>query len=119
MKRIACLLASICTISGCATYRPLVDRRSIDDPQRYEYDLADCQAYARRVDPVASAGAGAFLGALFGAALGAAVGDHYVARDLATYGAVEGAAVGATGGANAQVNIIRNCMSDRGYAVLN
>ncbi|MGA9421908.1 MAG: hypothetical protein WBW61_06060, partial [Rhodanobacteraceae bacterium] len=75
MKRVACLVATVCTVAGCASYRPLVDRRSIDDPERYEYDLADCQSYARRVDPIASAGAGAVLGALIGAAFGAAVGD--------------------------------------------
>jgi len=56
---------------------------------------------------------------LLGAALGAAVGDHSVALDAARFGAVEGAVVGGTAGADTQVQIIRNCMSGRGYLVLN
>jgi uncharacterized protein YcfJ len=112
------IVAASCAACGCASYRPLVDRSSIPDQRQYEYDLSDCQAYARQVDPVASAGAGAVFGAIVGAALGAAVGDHHIAQDLAAWGAVEGAAAGASAGAGTQVDVIRNCMYQRGYAVL-
>ncbi|HET6546343.1 MAG TPA: hypothetical protein VFG55_06305 [Rhodanobacteraceae bacterium] len=119
MKLIACVVVSACSLAGCATYRPLVDMDGVQDRRQYQYDLADCQAYARQVSPVASAGVGALFGALLGAAFGAAVGDRDLALDVARFGAVEGAAAGGIGGGTTQVQIIRNCMSGRGYIVLN
>lgn len=106
-------------LNGCASYRPLVDARSVSSPQRYEQDLRECQHYAAQVSPGQSAVAGALFGALLGAAIsGALGGDRYVTEHVAAAGAVQGAANGAAGGADAQVQIIRNCMSDRGYDVL-
>lgn len=112
-------IAAIGLLSSCATYRPLVDMRDVTDRGQYERDLADCQNYAAPVSPGASAGAGAIFGAILGAALGAAVGNRDVALDAARFGAVEGAVAGGTAGAGTQVQIIRNCMSGRGYVVLN
>jgi len=116
---LAACVAALGLLSGCASYRPVVDLRDVTDRGQYERDIADCQNYAEPVSPGASAGAGAVIGALLGAALGAAVGDHSVALDAARFGAVEGAVVGGTAGADTQVQIIRNCMSGRGYLVLN
>jgi outer membrane lipoprotein SlyB len=106
-------------LNGCASYRPLVDARSVSSPQQYEQDLRECQHYAAQVSPGQSAAAGALFGALLGAAIsGALGGNHYVTEHVAVAGAVQGAANGAAGGADAQVQIIRNCMNDRGYALL-
>jgi outer membrane lipoprotein SlyB len=120
MKTLAA--AGICLsmlLNGCASYRPLVDSRSVSSPQRYEQDLRECQHYAAQVSPGQSAVAGALFGALLGAAIsGALGGNHYVTEHVAAAGAVQGAANGAAGGADAQVQIIRTCMSDRGYDVL-
>jgi outer membrane lipoprotein SlyB len=115
----AALVAVVGLLAGCATYRPVVDMQDVTDRGQYERDLADCQNYAAPVSPGASAGAGAIFGAILGAALGAAVGDHEVAADAARFGAVEGAVAGAAAGAGTEVQIIRNCMSGRGYRVLN
>lgn len=121
MKLIACIGLSIITLlNGCASYRPLVDERSITSRQRYEQDLRECQHYAAQVSPGQSAAAGALFGALLGAAIsGALGGGRYTTEHFAAAGAVQGAANGAMGGADAQVQIIRDCMSDRGYSVLN
>ena len=116
---LAASLAALGLLSGCATYRPVVDLRDVTDHGQYERDLADCQNYAEPVSPGASAGAGAIFGALLGAAFGAAIGDHSFAVDAARFGAVEGAVVGGTSAAATQVQIIRNCMGGRGYLVLN
>jgi hypothetical protein len=117
--RVLILLLLLAT-TACATYRPIVDTRNIDDPVLYEDDLVDCQSYAHQVSPARSAAAGAVIGALFGAAFAAALGgDRWLVEHVAASGAVQGAAVGAGSGAGTQVDIIRNCMSDRGYAVLN
>lgn len=120
MKAIACItLSATVLLHGCATYRPLVDRRSVSSPRQYEQDLHDCQRYAAQVSPGQSAAAGALFGALLGAAIsGALGGNRYVTEHVAAVGAVQGAANGAAAGADAQIDIIRSCMSERGYAVL-
>ena len=120
MKILACAGLSLAVLlQGCASYRPLVDARSVSSPQQYEQDLRECQHYAAQVSPGQSAVAGALFGALLGAAIsGALGGDRYVTEHVAAAGAVQGAANGAAGGADAQVQIIRTCMSDRGYDVL-
>ena len=120
MKTNACIgLCAVLLLDGCASYRPLVDARSVSSSQQYEQDLRQCQHYAAQVRPGQSAAAGALFGALLGAAIsGALGGDRYPTEHIAAAGAVQGAANGAAGGADAQVQIIRNCMSNRGYSVL-
>jgi outer membrane lipoprotein SlyB len=120
MKILSCAGLSLTVVlQGCASYRPLVDARSVSSPQQYERDLRECQHYAAQVSPGQSAVAGALFGALLGVAISGAIGgNRYVTEHVAAAGAVQGAASGAAGGADAQVQIIRNCMDDRGYAVL-
>jgi len=121
MKSLACIaLSAAVLLNGCATYRPLVDGRSVSSPQQYEQDLHECQRYAAQLSSGQSAAAGALLGALLGAAIsGALGGNRYVTEHVAANLAVQGAVYGAAGGADAQVQIIRGCMSERGYTVLN
>lgn len=109
-------------VAGCAThaYRPMVDFAGSQKTQaEYEMDLQDCQAYARQISLGGEAVAGLLAGALVGAALGVAIGDS---GDWASAGARGGAVGGAVGGganaAQTQVDIIRRCMSGRGYNVL-
>lgn len=119
MKPILLFAIAAC-LAGCAAsqYRPIVDLQGAD-PYLYERDLADCQAYARQVDPGANAVAGAVVGALVGAAFGVAIGDSSeFARTGAAIGALDGALVGGAGTAGTQVDIIRNCLGGRGYVVL-
>ncbi len=117
MNKIISLML-VATLAGCATYRPIVDTKGMN-PQAYESDLRECQAYAEQLNPAEHAAGGAVAGALFGAVLGAIVGNHDLAAQMAGVGAVSGAASGGGEGANAQKNIIRRCMSGRGYRVLN
>jgi outer membrane lipoprotein SlyB len=120
MKIQTCAALSLALLlQGCASYRPLVDAHSVSSTQQYEQDLRECQRYAAQVSPGQSAAAGALFGALLGAAIsGALGGNRYVTEHVAVAGAVQGAANGAAGGADAQVQIIRNCMDDHGYTVL-
>jgi outer membrane lipoprotein SlyB len=117
MRRLI-LLAITLLSTSCATYRPVVDIRDRQEAYEYERDLRDCQRYARSVDPAGSAIVGALVGAVVGAAFGAAVGDRSVALDVARVGAIEGGVAGAADGAGTQVDIIRNCLVERGYRVL-
>lgn len=115
---LAAALATAGILAGCANYRPIVDSQSITDPQRYELDLADCQRYAEQVNPAASALVGAALGALLGAALGAVADDPYWAITAAG-GAIGGLAGGTASAVGDQKDVVRECMRQRGYAVLN
>src|SRR6266699_2616742 len=90
------LVAIALGLAGCA-YRPIVDPKR-SDMARYETDLAECRQIAEQAP-----------GPGTGAAVGAAVG----------YGAGLGAAGGAGRAERDQRQVIRNCMTGRGHAVLN
>jgi hypothetical protein len=99
-------------------YRPIVDLEGVDT-SRYECDLSDCQAYAAQINTGQNAVGGAVAGALIGAAIGALIGDHgSYARYGAGVGAVQGGVGAAAGSVAAQATVVRNCMSGRGYRVL-
>lgn len=115
-----CLLVSM--ITGCANtganYRPVVDTKGVD-LNRYEADLGECQQYANQTAGAGqSAAAGAAAGAIFGAVLAAAAGGGASRKSTAGVGAVTGAAGAAGQGENNQRNVIRRCLSGRGYKVL-
>ncbi|MBI5277371.1 MAG: glycine zipper family protein [Burkholderiales bacterium] len=120
---IALTTAAALALAGCATtganYRPIVDLRG-SNPAAYETDLRECQAYATQTAGAGeSAAAGAVGGAILGALLGIAAG--YGSRNYqhtAGVGAVAGAAGAAAQGEQNQRDIIRRCMSGRGYNVL-
>lgn len=117
MKAPTILAIALALLSGCANYRPIVDSASIADPEKYEVDLKDCQRYADEVNPGGVALLGAVLGGVLGAAAGAIADDPDWALTAAA-GAVGGLAGGGMSGAQDQKDVIRNCMSQRGYAVL-
>ena len=58
-------------------------------------------------------------GALTGAAVGAAVGNSDTAQRAAGAGAVVGGAKGTGRGVAERDRVVRNCLRNRGYAVLN
>lgn len=123
MKKVlaAVLLASLaaCANTG-ANYRPIIDTKNGSvDMNKFEMDLRDCQQYANQVAGAASqAAAGAAVGAVFGAILASAAGKNYDRGATARVAAVTGAAAGAGQGETDQRNIIRHCLSGRGYSVL-
>lgn len=126
-KIMAIGLASSILLSGCAhnfveSYEPVIDTKNVD-PSKYQADLQECRAFAVREDPVRKAAEGAVAGALVGALLGAAIGSAYHQTGYgARIGAVQGAASGGIyaglTAAQAQQLIVRNCMAERGYAIL-
>lgn len=117
------VMAAATALSGCAMdmYRPMIDYDGSNKTQaEYESDLAECQGYARQINPAGQAFAGLLAGAVMGAAMGAVIGDTSGwAEAGAKGGAIGGATGGAANGAQTQVDIIRRCMVGRGYSVLN
>ena len=115
MKAVAIVVAL--SLSGCATYQPIVDTKGVDMNQ-YNTDLRECQSYAGQVDAGSHAAAGAVAGVVLGAVIGALIGGRQGANfGAATYG-VTGAAAGGAEGAQAQRGIILRCMTGRGYRAL-
>lgn len=117
------LLVLICITAflagGCAGTRRsevVIDPDGVDMGQ-FDRDLEDCRQIAKQVDQ--KAGAGAVGGALVGAAIGAIVGNSSTAARSAGVGAVLGGAGGAGSTHKEKKVVVKNCMRDRGYNVLN
>lgn len=114
------LLATL-TLSACQSnpaQRVIVDTKNVD-PAVYQQDLSECSALADQARPGGSAARGALGGAVIGGALGGIFGDSRSAARMAGGGAVLGGASQAGAGYSERDRVLRNCMSGRGYRVLN
>lgn len=121
-RPIALAVSAALALGGCANtganYRPMVDTKDVD-MTRFESDLSDCSAYAARTAGAAEmAAVGAVVGALIGAVLATTGGAKRDRGEIARVGAVSGALGAAADGERDQRTIIRNCLSGRGYKVL-
>ena len=117
------LLIVICVTSlltvGCAGTRRsgiVIDPEGVDMGQ-FDADLVQCRQIAEQVDQ--KAGAGAVGGAIVGGAIGAILGNSTTAGRGAGVGAVLGLAKGAGSTHREKKVVVKNCMRDRGYKVLN
>ncbi|MGQ0501135.1 MAG: glycine zipper family protein [Panacagrimonas sp.] len=118
MKR-QLLLASLALITvACASDRVIVDTKGVD-MSRYNQDQAECQSYASQVSTGGSVAKGAGFGAAIGAALGAIFGNTTTVVRGAGAGGVVGGAKGAVRSEDEKNRVLRNCLSGRGYKVLN
>lgn len=111
---------------GCATGQsPYVGSRDVIvdtagvDMYAYQRDLAECRSYADQVPMASRAGVGVVGGAVVGGLLGAAVGDSSSAKRAAGAGAVVGGAGGTASAYGDRQQVLRSCMTGRGYRVLN
>lgn len=102
----------------CASNQYLVDTKGVD-MQQYELDLEECKAYAEQLKTGKTVAKSAGFGALVGAAIGAALGDSDLAADMATSSAIQGGAVGGIEGNRSKHEIVKSCLRQRGYKVLN
>jgi len=108
----------VLAIMGCASGGSgvVIDPAGVDKAQ-YERDLAECQEIAKQVDSkvVGSAAGGAVVGGAIGAILGGSSG----AAKGAGVGAVGGTARGASSTEREKQTVVKNCLRNRGYKVLN
>lgn len=120
--RLAPTLLTALLLVGCSSQPRtpggvIVDRRGVD-PIRYAADLDECAAYAdevRAADKVVANSAG-------GAVVGGAVGSIYKSGSGsrgAAAGAVTGAVKGIADTSNERSLVVKNCLRQRGYVVLN
>jgi len=105
--------------TGCAGHNtvggPIVDMKGVN-PASYQRDLSECQQYASQVSVGQKAGVGAAAGAVVGGAIGAIYGEP---GHGAAAGAVGGGASGVGQGIAEKDQVVKNCLRNRGYAVLN
>ena len=94
----------------------IIDPTYVDRVQ-YEQDLAECERLADQVRQKAGgrAARGAVVGGMIGAVWG---GDRSVERG-AGVGAISGASRGAAETEREKTRVVKNCLRNRGYTVLN
>ncbi|MDF3030312.1 MAG: hypothetical protein K0R03_870 [Moraxellaceae bacterium] len=112
---------AVALLAGCQSNpaeRVIIDPKGVDQAV-YQQDLAECNTIAQQAKPGRSAMRGAIGGAVIGGALGGAMGDSRTAGRMAGGGAVIGGASQAGEGMSERDRVLRNCMTGRGYRVLN
>lgn len=112
---IAMVLAACASEAGRGV---IIDRQGVDMAQ-YERDLAECTIYAEEVRTAEKVAANAAGGAVVGGAVGAVTRGSSGAKDGAAAGAIIGGAKGTRGAWREQQQVVRSCLSGRGYRVLN
>ena len=116
MRYIMCwvTLFGFTLVAGCAgSSKPVIDPAGVDMEQ-YNIDLAECEQISEQVDQ--KAGAGAAGGAVVGGLLGAIGGN--TARGAGA-GAVVGGARGIGSTNKERSRVVKNCLRNRGYQILN
>ncbi len=114
MKRLLAIAAVLA--SGCTAHpEPIIDTKGVN-MAAYQRDLAECQQYAAQINPATGVAKGAVAGAAVGAAVGAIGHDI---GEAAAVGAVSGGASSALKADEDQQNVVKRCLSGRGYKVLN
>ena len=111
-------IVAITFAAGCATNRskPIIDPDSVD-MELYQYDLAECEQIAEQVDQ--KAGSAAVSGAVVGGVIGAIVGDSNAVKRSAGVGGVLGGVKGAGATERERSQVVKNCLRNRGYTILN
>jgi hypothetical protein len=110
-------LATGCAIAPRGTdWTPMVDLKEGQHNSDYWRDLVACREYARQMP---SGTDGAVATGIVGALIGAAISPRGMRSDGAGWGAFFGAPAGAETAVRAQESVVRNCLTGRGYRVLN
>lgn len=109
-------MLSVVVITACAAHPdPIIDTKGVNMEQ-YQQDLAECQTFKEPIKTEVGAAKGAAAGAAVGGATGAVTGD---AAEGAGVGAIAGAARSAQLSEREKQQVVKKCLSGRGYKVLN
>jgi uncharacterized protein YcfJ len=121
MRSILSFMLATLTLTACQSNpaeRVIIDPKGVDQAA-YQQDLAECDALSQQARPGRSGLRGALGGAVIGGALGGVMGDSRTAAQMGGAGAVVGGASQAGEGYSERERVLRNCISGRGYRVLN
>lgn len=115
---IAVAAAACGSVEEIAGHKPIVDMQGVNYAM-YHADLMQCRDYADQVNVGRQVAVAATTGAAVAAVAGASIGNSETAKELAGVGAVAGTFKGAKGALHERRRVIDNCLSGRGYRVLN
>jgi hypothetical protein len=122
MTRNMIYASTLCLLIAACASKPIIDTQGVDLVQ-YQKDLQDCAEIAEQVNTggtiAKSAGAGAAAGAGLGLVTSVITGDASAIGYSAAYGAVGGGTAGAFKADDEKAGVIKNCLRNRGYSVLN
>jgi len=113
------VVAALLILTGCTTTDEIIIDQKGVDMNAYQRDLAECRGYASGVKTEEKAVRGAGSGAVVGGLVGAITGGAEGAAKGAGVGAVGGTARGIDEGERSEVQVVKRCLSGRGYRVLN
>ena len=119
MKYRIVVIAALFTLAACTTTDEIIIDQKGVNMSAYQQDLTECQGYASGVRTEEKAAKGAASGAVVGGLVGAITGGGDGAARGAGVGAVGGGARGANEGERSEVQVVKRCLSGRGYRVLN
>jgi len=117
MKKLIILALITVATTACAHRgKPIIDTKGVNMTV-YRQDLFECAQYADQVKN--KAGSGALGGAVVGAAVGGIVGNSDTAKKGAAVGALSGILKGGARTKAEKNAVVKNCLAQRGYKVLN
>lgn len=124
MRNLTIAILIALTAAACGSVEEFIGAEPVVDMQGVNYamyhaDLMQCRDYADQVNVGRQVAVAATAGAAAAAVAGASVGNSDTAKDLAGVGAVAGTFKGAKGALEERQRVIDNCLSGRGYRVLN
>ena len=119
MKPVMTFIATFLVLTACTTTDEIIIDQKGVNMSAYQQDLAECQGYASGVKKEEKAARGAASGAVVGGLIGGITGGGSGAAKGAGVGAVGGGARGANEGERSEVQVVKRCLSGRGYRVLN
>tara|TARA_R110002095_G_scaffold59540_1_gene51003 strand:- start:192 stop:551 length:360 start_codon:yes stop_codon:yes gene_type:complete len=119
MKQSITAISLLALLSACTSSKEIIiDRKGVDMNQYYA-DLDECRGYSSEVKTTEKGTRGAVSGAVVGGAVGAILNGSDGAARGAGVGAVTGGAKGLSKGESDKINVVKRCLSGRGYHVLN
>lgn len=117
IKFLLSLIFSLLTLSGCSHHAQIIIDPNGVDMGRYQQDLAECQNLANQVH--SKTGEKMLFGAVIGAIAGGIIGDSDFSNRTAKLGALSGGVEGAGETRQERIKVVKNCLHNRGYQVLN
>jgi outer membrane lipoprotein SlyB len=117
-KKSLLIVMTLAATACVSTDEIIIDEKGVNMAQ-YEQDLAECRSYGEQVATESKMAKGAGSGALVGGLIGAIVDGGEGAARGAGVGAVTGGAKGARSGDQEEVQVVKRCLSGRGYRLLN
>lgn len=119
MKKIVLVAISfsMLAMTGCARYSKVIVDPHGTDMSHYQADLAECRQLAEQVE--SKVGKGVVGGAVVGGIAGEIVGGSRSTDVGIKLGALSGALKGGRATRRERDRVVKNCLRNRGYKVLN